>query len=34
MYNTGHYTLIQNLMEKYNKSLSKMYKDLLQQIVQ
>ena len=33
MYNTWYYTLRQNFMEKYNKILGKMYKDLVQQIV-
>ena len=33
MCNTRYYTWRQNFMEKYNKILSKMYKDLVQQIV-
>ena len=33
MYNTRYYTLRQKVMEKYNKILSKMCKDLVQQIV-
>ena len=33
MYNTRYYTLRLNFMGKYNKILSKMFKDLVQQIV-
>ena len=33
MYNTRYYTLRQNVMEKYNKILSKMCQDLVQQAV-
>ena len=33
MYNTRHYTLRLNIMEKDNKILNKMYKRLVQQIV-
>ena len=34
MDNMRYYTWRQNFMEKYNKILSKMYKHLVQQIVQ
>ena len=32
MYNMRYYTFRRNFIEKYNKILSKMYKDLMQQI--
>ena len=33
MYHTQYYALRQNFMDKYNKILSKMHKDLVLQIV-